>query len=232
MYRGYIKFWRKTIDNFISSNPEALALWVHLLILASHKGTEFMFNGKKQPLARGQFITGRKKLSMISGISESKVFRLLKCFESEQLIEQQNMHKFSLISIKNYNKYQNNEQQNEHEMNSQRTASEQPVNTFNNDKNVEELKEIKKIQFIPKDFQLSNRTTVSGIITYIQKQECLCDDDKKNITIAVQSAAKQPHEIYELWELTETMIGRLRKVKKIIVTGKGKEIRWESANNG
>ena len=44
--------------------------------------------------------------------------RILNCFESEQQIEQQNNSKFRIISICNWDKYQNNEQQIEQPVNS------------------------------------------------------------------------------------------------------------------
>lgn len=131
MHRGYIKIWRRIQDSFLNSNSELFHLWVNLLLLASHKDTEFIFNGKKTIIKSGQFITGRQSLSLLTGIHESKIYRLLHILENEQLIEQQKTTLYTMISIVNYSQYQETEQQAEQQMNNQRTTSEQPVNTIN-----------------------------------------------------------------------------------------------------
>jgi hypothetical protein len=46
------------------------------------------------------------------------------------MIEQQTDNRKRLITICSWNKYQQSEQQNEHQANSNRTASEQQVNTY------------------------------------------------------------------------------------------------------
>lgn len=93
-----------------------------------------MNNSKVIEIKRGQLLTGRKSLSVNTRISQSKIFRLLKCYESEHLIEQQKNNRYSIITIVNYTQYQPNEQLIEQPVNSQRTASEQPVNTPKKDK--------------------------------------------------------------------------------------------------
>ncbi len=135
MHRGYIKIWRRIQDSFINQDSEAFHLFCTLIMLANYKDNEFMFNGKKMLCKRGQFITGVSKLSLITGISRSKVFRLLKCFKNETLIEMINMHRFSLISIVCYDDYQSNETINETPVKRKRNASETLVNTNKNDKN-------------------------------------------------------------------------------------------------
>ena len=83
----------------------------------------------------GSFVTSRLRIGMDTGINESKVERILKCFESEQQIEQQGYTKYRVISITNWNKYQGAKQENEQQMNSKRTTNEQQMNTDKNDKN-------------------------------------------------------------------------------------------------
>lgn len=129
MHRGYIKIWRKIEDSFLMTDPDALWLWVRLLLKANYKPTEFIFNNKKIILDRGQLLTGRKSLVDKHRISESKVYRLLKTFENEHLIEQQKTNLYSIITIVSYNDYNQSEQQSEQPVNIQRTTSEQPVNT-------------------------------------------------------------------------------------------------------
>ena len=56
--------------------------------------------------------------------------------QKQQQIEQQTCSQNRLISIINWNEYQQNEQQVEQQVNSERTTNEQQMNTNNNDNNI------------------------------------------------------------------------------------------------
>ena len=107
---------------------------------ATHKEIPALFKGKKITLQKGQLITGRKSMASQLKISESKIYRIINDFKSEQQIEQQTSNQNALISILNWDKYQQSEQQNEQQMNNERTTDEQPVNTNKNVKNVKNVK--------------------------------------------------------------------------------------------
>ena len=156
MHRGYIKLWRKIEESFIWQNPKALVLFTHLLMGANYKETEFMMNYKKIILKRGQLICGRKKLSINTGISEGTVYNLMEMFENEQLIVQQKTNLYTIVTMVNYNKYQDFKQQNEQQA-IQPTIQQaiqpaiQPVNTSKElisiKKNQKELKRSKETKF-------------------------------------------------------------------------------------
>lgn len=118
-------------------------LWLHLVLKANHSGKEFMFSGKMITLKRGQFVTGRKKIAQETGIQVSKVERILKWFETEQQIEQRTNMQNRIITILNYQEYQkvNNG------LNTERTTSEQRVNT------TKELKNNKKVNTISQEMK-------------------------------------------------------------------------------
>jgi hypothetical protein len=84
-------------------------------------------------------------------ISESKVQRILKCFETEHQIEQQTTRQNRLVSILNWEMYQQHEQQDEQQVNNKRTTSEQRVNTNKKDNNINNTKNAKN--------GINNRTT-------------------------------------------------------------------------
>lgn len=89
-----------------------------------------MLGGERITCLPGQFTTGRKQLSLYSGISESKVERLLTLMETEQQIEQRKTTVNRLITIRNWKEYQESEQRNGQRLNNDRTTSEQRVNTL------------------------------------------------------------------------------------------------------
>ena len=116
-------------------DTDHLAVWIYLLLNASHNEHPALFKGEKIMLKPGQLITGRKSIALALHIDESKVERILKSLKSEQQIEQQTSSKNRLISITNWEFYQQSEQQNEQQVNNKRTTSEQQVNTNKNIKN-------------------------------------------------------------------------------------------------
>lgn len=133
---GYIKLYRKLLDNpIVCKDPDHLAVWIYLLLNATHKQKKMMFEGKVITLNPGQLITGRKSISTQIKVSESKVQRVLKLLESEQQIEQQTTPRNRLITVVSWQEYQSGEQQIEQQVNNNRTTTEQQLNTNKNDKN-------------------------------------------------------------------------------------------------
>lgn len=154
---GWIKIYRKSLENpVITKDADHFAIWNYLLLKATHKKYKDWFNGKSVMLEPGQLITGRKKIAIRFKISESKVQRVLKCFESEQQIEQLTCSVNRLITIKNWELYQVSEQPNERRVNNKRTTSEQRVNTIQEYKNVKNEK--KKDSTSPSASENQNQT--------------------------------------------------------------------------
>ena len=146
---GYIKLYRKLLENpIVCKDGDYLAVWIYILLNATHKEMPSIFKGNKIILKPGQLLTGRKAIGAKLKISESKVHRILKCYESEHMIEQHTSNQNRLVTVLNWELYQGSEQQNEQQMNNQRTTSEQRVNTNKNDKNDKNDKKNNNI-FIP-----------------------------------------------------------------------------------
>lgn len=135
MESGWIKLYRKMLDNpVVCKDAEHIAVWIYLLLNATHKEVDVLLGNKKVRLKPGQLITGRKKIASQLKISESKVQRILCSLESEQQIEQQMNSCNRLITIVSWEAYQKSEQQ-----------SEQQVNTNKNNKKYKEERNINNI---------------------------------------------------------------------------------------
>lgn len=143
---GWIKVHRKMLDNpVVFKDPDHLAVWMYLLLEATHQDYPKMFGGKKVVLKPGQLITGRKVISEKTGVEESKVKRILKLFKSEQQIDQQAERYGSIISILSWNEYQNCDQQNDQQVTNECPTSDQRVTTLqehNNRRTQEQKKDI------------------------------------------------------------------------------------------
>ncbi|MGB7569792.1 MAG: hypothetical protein WBM07_18160 [Chitinivibrionales bacterium] len=130
-------------------DPDYLAVWIWCLLEARFSESESILGGKKVILKPGQFTTGRRQLALSSGVSESKVERVLTYFETEQQIEQQKTSTNRLISIRNWTEYQQSEQPIEQQMNNDWTTNEQRLNTLKECKERKNDKKEKNAVFFP-----------------------------------------------------------------------------------
>lgn len=144
MCDGWVKSYRKILDNpIVCKDADYFAVWNYLLLSATHKEIPALFKGEKITLKPGQLITGRLAISKQFKISESKTKRILIDFESDQQIDRQRSNKNSLITILNWEKYQDSDQQNDQQMTNKRPASDQQVTTNKNERSKEVKKYIK-----------------------------------------------------------------------------------------
>lgn len=127
MNEGFVYVWRKIRDKGYYRKSTYVHLWLHLLLLASYKEKEFLWNGKITKLKAGEFVTGRKSLSTETGIPESTIEDILKVFEMEQQIRQQKTNKFRLITILNWQGYQKSDSNSDNKA----TTKQQQTDTIN-----------------------------------------------------------------------------------------------------
>jgi DNA-binding transcriptional MocR family regulator len=100
---GFILLHRKIMESWIWQNSNALKLWSCLLFRANYKATKI----NSIEIQRGQFLTSSIQLSMETKLARSTVEDLLTRFENQQQIRQQKTTKYRVITIVNYNEYQN-----------------------------------------------------------------------------------------------------------------------------
>jgi len=123
--------------------PAYRAVWIELLLEANHESRDILWKGERITIKPGQLTCGLKQLSEWTGVPRGTCKRILDLFKSETMIEIQTSNQFSLITVKNWEQYQSTETQNETTMKRQRNASETPVKTPKECKNVR-IKELKK----------------------------------------------------------------------------------------
>jgi hypothetical protein len=108
---GWIRLDRKIQDSFVWDDPEALKLWLYLLMGAAVEDKTVSFNGKPLNLKRGQIVFGLNSVSARLGISVRRLRTTIKRFENCHQIDKQNFSKYSIISITNYCQYQDSDKQ-------------------------------------------------------------------------------------------------------------------------
>jgi len=103
---GWIRLGRAIPDNFVWHEPEALKLWLYLLMAASLTDKATAFNGQMLNIKRGQLVFGLNAASARLNISIRRLRKYLNWFETDDMIDKQTTNKFSIISITNYSQYQ------------------------------------------------------------------------------------------------------------------------------
>lgn len=143
---GWIKLYRKTLDNpIITKDSDHLAVWVYLLVNATHQEYDALFKGKRITLKRGQLITGTISIAKKLKVNKDKVQRILKLFENDKQIEQQTSNKNRLISILNWDKYQEVDEQNDKQLINKCETTNKQVITNKNVKNIKNIKNDKNV---------------------------------------------------------------------------------------
>lgn len=99
---SWIKLHRRITKWGWYTDSKMVHLFLHLLLNANYKQSEW--RGEK--IERGQILTGRKQLSVDTGITEQSIRTCLKNLELTKEITIKSTNKFSVITVVNYEVYQ------------------------------------------------------------------------------------------------------------------------------
>ena len=120
MNNGYVKLWRKSMINTIFDDANLWKLWTMCLMLASHKEHEIIPDGllKKIIIKQGQFITGRSILHQDYYPKKHKenkspitLWRWMQFLQKCEYLNIKSTTKYSIVSILNWELYQQDVQQ-------------------------------------------------------------------------------------------------------------------------
>lgn len=132
---GWIKLHRKFTEWEWFNISEMVHLFIFLLLNANHEDNFWQGNLVK----RGQYLTGINSLSNKTKISIQTLRTCLKRLEKTREINIQSTNKFSIITICNYDSYQNDKNTTNKQANKQLTNNQQATNkqltTNKNDNN-------------------------------------------------------------------------------------------------
>tara|TARA_A200000113_G_scaffold42735_2_gene34682 strand:+ start:1334 stop:2032 length:699 start_codon:yes stop_codon:yes gene_type:complete len=118
------------------TKPLTVALYTHLMLSASFEENRW----RGVTIKRGSLITGRKKLSLETGLTERQVRTALNHLKSTNEVTIKTTKEYSIITITNWEKYQASDQQNANE----RPSTDQAPTTTKEGKEGKEGKEDKK----------------------------------------------------------------------------------------
>lgn len=147
MTQGWIKIHRQIQENKLWGAEKFTKgqAWIDLILLANHEDGWFFVRGVKVEVKRGQIGWAEETLAKKWHWSRNKVRNFLKMLKNEMQIEQQKSKVLSLITILNYDRYQEKGTTNETSNDTtERQQKVQQKDTNKNVKNVENEKNDKK----------------------------------------------------------------------------------------
>ena len=107
---GFVSLWRDIKDQPWYKNSEYKAVFIHLLVNASHSATQVKFRGSQVNVLPGQTVTSLTQLECDLGIDRSIVRRAIKKFESlgqvSLLSVGSGKRKCTVFTLKNWGKFQ------------------------------------------------------------------------------------------------------------------------------
>ncbi|MFH0772869.1 MAG: hypothetical protein V1922_00985 [bacterium] len=156
--KGWVKFHRKLLDNPISKKPNYLSIFVYLLLKVNHKNNDVILDGKKTTIKRGQLLTSIFSIAEFYSLSTSTVSKVLKYLETERMIEKLSTNKYSLITVLNYNIYQDPEIISENKTKTDQNQNETNNNNKNENKYTNTGKSPEDFNFIEKPLRQYNPT--------------------------------------------------------------------------
>ncbi|TDS14765.1 hypothetical protein [Sphingobacterium paludis] len=140
---GWIKLHRSILDWEWYDDPNTKIMFLHLLLKANHKDKNY----KGSIIKRGDLVTGRMVLSAELGMSEQQVRTSLNKLKSTNEITIKTTNKNSVISIVNYDLYQEKDDDQpttqptgSHQTTNGKPTSNQRLTTNKNVKNIKKEK--------------------------------------------------------------------------------------------
>ena len=106
MHRGYVKVWRKIKDSGLLQLPKTLALFMHVLLNATHKDIKVGTQIGVIKLKRGQYISGIYKLASELAQTPQEIRTSIKRLKELQILTSTATSRFSVYTIVKYNNYQ------------------------------------------------------------------------------------------------------------------------------
>jgi hypothetical protein len=103
---GWIKLHRRLLTNEDFKDPLTLAIFVRLLLMATHDKGVATFRGKARPLKPGETVCSTIELAETLGAHRSAIRRRLKRLTERNVIDQQSDQHGTIVTIQNWAKYQ------------------------------------------------------------------------------------------------------------------------------
>ena len=144
---GWVKSYRSKWSNPVFRDYIEVAMWIWMCEEAAWKDTQTRVNGAVFSLKRGQLVVSLSMFETHFKSTRQATRTFLKNLESQHMVNTQKTNKATIVTICNYETYQDFENASQHTANTQPTQAQHTANTQANtpiiDKEVKK-KEVKK----------------------------------------------------------------------------------------
>lgn len=137
--KGWIKTYRQILDCWLWTDKEPYdkrSAWMYLLLTANHSDKKIMFNGELIVVKRGQILTSIRTLAEKWKWSYDKTLRFLRLIESDGMIEKESDKFRTLITIVNYEVFQDSPNTDRTEISEQTSERISDKQELKNEKNI------------------------------------------------------------------------------------------------
>lgn len=209
MHRGYIKLWRKIEDWDWFKCSDTLHLFLYMMMKANHKDGQWQGIEVK----RGQLITGRNSLSEKTGLTIRSVRTSLERLKKTKEVTIKTTNKFSIVTLCNYDVYNNDDQQNDPLNGNERPANDQQTTSKRPQTRIKELKNKKNLNNNCHDYSPNNSGTiqskleifVSEVNTFLEYHEDMRKNFIRYWTELNQSKTKMRFQMEKTFEISKRL---------------------------
>ncbi len=181
--KGFALMHRKIMDlPFYRTDSEAVHLWFHFILTANHAPGIVSTELGDVMVRRGEFMTGRNKLELATGITGNRIKYLIGKFEKLGMITKSTTKKFSLIYVTKYDEYQPNIVPTDY----QQSANAKPLVPSSGD------------EVVPTDYQQS--ATNNEFKDLLISKDIKCATGGEKLETEKPTDAKQKISCEEVWQ--------------------------------
>lgn len=162
MHRGYVRDYRKGIENPLFKKPLVWHFWNYCRLRANHKDTVIDFNGKPFELKRGCFMMSLGNASKNTGLSLQNIRTAIKVLSFHKMIEKSTdelTKQATIIKVVKFDLYNPLKKESNKVGNKEPTQSQHSANTVltidNNEENVNNEEDKKTFLENSDEFRLS-----------------------------------------------------------------------------
>ena len=149
---GFIFLHRKISDWEWYSDANTMRLFIHCLIKANYKDKQW--HGIL--IKKGSFITSYEKLSIELGLTIRQIRTAIDKLKTTSEITYQSTNQYSIISINNWNKFQEDNRQNDNQMTIKRQTNDKQMTTTNKENKENKENKDNKLFIVPKVEEIEN----------------------------------------------------------------------------
>lgn len=197
--KGWISIYRKFVEWEWYDFPSVKIIFLHCLLCANHKNAKW----RDITVKRGQLVTSYDKLAAANGLSVQQVRTALEKLQSTNEITYQSTSQYSIITVKNYNLYQDNNKRKTEAHNNQIGGQNNNQITTNNNDNKRDINKLISLSIEERDIlknyllelNKKRKNKIEDIDAYIRKLiengDCLMKLEKAKKKLERQKAKEE-----------------------------------------